>query len=80
MVDLFNKKLFAQKLKDNLLEKNEIFKKAFKHEGFEFEDIYREYLGYARKLKSYVTNVPVVLAEACLSGKSILSKGLKGHF
>ena len=80
VVDLFNKKLFAQKLKDNLLEKNEIFKKAFKHEGFKFEDIYREYLGYARKLKSYVTNVPVVLAEACLGGKSILFEGAQGAF
>ncbi|MDO8747909.1 MAG: adenylosuccinate synthase [Candidatus Omnitrophota bacterium] len=80
VVDLFNKKLFAQKLKDNLLEKNEIFKKAFKHEGFKFEDIYREYLGYARKLKSYVTNVPVVLAEACVSGKSILFEGAQGAF
>ena len=80
VVDLFNKKLFAQKLKDNLLEKNEIFKKAFKHQGFEFEDIYREYLGYARKLKSYVCNVPVVLAEAGLSGKSILFEGAQGAF
>ena len=80
VVDLFNKKLFAQKLKDNLLEKNEIFKKAFKHQGFEFKDIYREYLGFARKLKSYVCNAPVVLAEAAGEGKSILFEGAQGAF
>jgi len=78
--DLFNKDLFAQKLKDNLLEKNEIFKKVFSHKGFKFEDIYKKYLAYARRLKPYVCNVPALLNEAQERNKSILFEGAQGTF
>lgn len=78
--DLFNRGLFAQKLKDNLLEKNEIFKKVFNHKGFKFNDIYKQYLSYAKKLKGHVCNVPLVLYEAQNKNKSILFEGAQGAF
>ena len=78
--DLFNSKLFSQKLKDNLNEKNDIFRKAFHHQGFRFEALYRQYRAYARKLKPYICNVPLVLAQAREEGKSILFEGAQGSF
>ena len=78
--DLYNKELFARKLKDNLLEKNDIFKRVFRHKGFAFKDIYEQYLGYARRLKTLVANVPVDLAQAQEQGKSILFEGAQGSF
>lgn len=78
--DLYNKKLFARKLKDNLLEKNDIFKRVFSHKGFAFKDIYEQYLGYARVLKNLVSNVPVELGQAQEQGKSILFEGAQGSF
>ncbi|OGX27225.1 MAG: adenylosuccinate synthase [Omnitrophica WOR_2 bacterium RIFCSPHIGHO2_02_FULL_45_21] len=78
--DLFNQMIFTQKLKDNLLEKNEIFRKVFKHKGFKFEDIYKQYLGFARKLEPYLCNGPLVLAQAQEEGKSILFEGAQGAF
>lgn len=78
--DLYNKRLFARKLKDNLLEKNDIFKRVFSHKGFTFKDIYEQYLGYARRLKSLVCNVPVELGLAQEQGKSILFEGAQGSF
>ena len=78
--DLYNKELFARKLKDNLLEKNGIFKRVFRHKGFAFKDIYEQYLGYARRLKTLVANVPVDLAQAQEQGKSILFEGAQGSF
>ena len=78
--DLYNKKLFARKLKDNLLEKNDIFKRVFRHKGFAFKDIYEQYLGYARRLKTLVANVPLDLAQAQEQGKSILFEGAQGSF
>lgn len=78
--DLFNRQLFAQKLKDNLLEKNEIFRSVFKHKGFKFNDIYKQYLGFARKLEPYACNAPLVLAHAQEEGKSILFEGAQGAF
>lgn len=78
--DLYNAKLFAQKLKDNLTEKNEIFNKVFHHKGFKFDDIYSQYLKYARKLKDYVCDAPLLLFEAQNEGKSILFEGAQGAF
>lgn len=78
--DLFNPVIFTQKLKDNLLEKNEIFRKVFKHKGFKFKDIYKQYSGFARKLKPYICNAPLVLAQAQEEGKSILFEGAQGAF
>ena len=48
MVDLLNPRVFREKLKDNLKEKNEIFKKVYRHAGFNFNKIYKEYLNYGR--------------------------------
>lgn len=78
--DLFNKSLFERKLKDNLLEKNEIFKKVFSHKGFRFKEIYPLYLSYAVKLKPFICNVPIALAKADSEGKSILFEGAQGAF
>lgn len=78
--DLYNKDLFAEKLRDNLLEKNEIFKKAFGHEGFKFDVIFKQYLGYAKKLKPFISNVPVLLCKAQEENKSILFEGAQGAF
>ena len=78
--DLSNPQTFAQKLRDNLAEKNEIFRKVFCHKGFRFKDIYRKYLAYGRRLKPYVCNVPVFLSDALEDKKSILFEGAQGTF
>lgn len=78
--DLFNPGLFAQKLSDNLQEKNEILKKVYKHKGFSFRELYKEYLTYTRELKPYVCNVPLFLASAQSGEKSILFEGAQGAF
>lgn len=44
MLDLLNRSVFRDKLKDNLKEKNEIFKKVYHHPGFQFKDLYQSYL------------------------------------
>ena len=54
MIDFIDEEVFAFKLKDNLVEKNNIFKKVYLSEGFSFEAIYDEYVAYARILKPYV--------------------------
>lgn len=78
--DLFNPQLFSQKLRDNLTEKNEIFNKVFQHKGFKFQDIYKKYSAYARKLKPLVCNAPLILAKAQGKGKDILFEGAQGTF
>ncbi len=80
MVDLLNPKVFAEKLKDNLKEKNEVFKKVYKHPGFDFKAIYREYINYGNLFASYISNTALLLNEAICDKKDILFEGAQGTF
>ena len=80
MVDLLNPKVFGDKLKDNLKEKNEIFKKVYQHSGFSFQKIYRQYLDYGKLFASYVCNTAVLLNKACDEKLDILLEGAQGTF
>lgn len=80
MVDLLNAKVLRDKLKDNLREKNEIFKKVYRHSGFDLDKIYKEYLNYGKLFSSYICNTHVLLNEAVLNKKDILFEGAQGTF
>lgn len=80
MIDLVRPQVFAAKLKDNLKEKNEIFRKVYKHPGFSFKQIYREYLEYALKLKPYLCDVAELLTRAAANKKPLLFEGAQGTF
>ncbi|MCM8795665.1 MAG: adenylosuccinate synthase [Candidatus Omnitrophica bacterium] len=80
MIDLLNPKIFRIKLKDNLKEKNEIFNKVYRHPGFSFNKIYREYLEYGRRLKKYISSTHHLLNRAIRQKKNILFEGAQGTF
>lgn len=80
MVDLLNPRVFADKLKDNLREKNEYFKKVFNQGGFHFDEIYNEYKGYARRLKPYVCDTALYVNAEIAKKKSVLFEGAQGAF
>ena len=78
LVDLLDKDVFRKKLKSALVEKNEIFRKIYRHRGFSFEKIYREYLSYAERIKKYAFDCTGFLNAAIKEGKSILFEGAQG--
>jgi adenylosuccinate synthase len=80
MVDLLNPKVFSEKLKDNLKEKNEIFKKVYRHSGFNFNSIYKEYLNYGKLFSPYISNTALLLNQAITDKKDILFEGAQGTF
>jgi adenylosuccinate synthase len=80
MVDLLNKNVFADKLKDNLLEKNEYFKKVFGQSGFRADEIFGEYMGYAERLRPYVCDTALYLNAQIDKGRSVLYEGAQGAF
>ena len=80
MIDLSNPHVFRDKLKDNLKEKNEIFKKVYGHPGFNFEKIYREYLKFGNLFAPYVCNTAVLLNKATNEKRDILLEGAQGTF
>jgi adenylosuccinate synthase len=80
VVDLLNKKIFREKLLDNLREKNEIFRKVYKQKQFSFDRIFREYSGYARLLRGFACDTALLLNAKLDEGKSILFEGAQGTF
>ncbi|MFA6130126.1 MAG: adenylosuccinate synthase [Candidatus Omnitrophota bacterium] len=80
MVDLSNPRVFRDKLKDNLKEKNEIFRKVYQHSGFSFEKIYRQYLAYGKLFAPYVCNTALLLNNAIDEKLDILLEGAQGTF
>ncbi|MFA5004926.1 MAG: adenylosuccinate synthase [Candidatus Omnitrophota bacterium] len=80
MVDLLNPAVFSDKLKDNLKEKNEIFRKVYQHPGFNFKKIFDEYMGYARIFAPYICNTVALLNAASGKNKNILLEGAQGTF
>lgn len=80
MGELFNDSVFKEKLKDNLREKNAIFRKVYNHEGFSFKKLYSEYKRYADKLYPYVCDTKILLEKAIKLKKSLLFEGAQGTF
>ncbi len=80
MGDLLNPGLLRRKLKDNLKEKNEIFKTVFHHPGFHFRDLYQTYLNYGSQLKKYICDTLELLDVAVKEKKAVLFEGAQGTF
>ena len=80
VIDLLNPRVLKEKLKDNLREKNEIFKKVYGHPGFSYKEIYNRYLRYGRQLSRYICDTSRLLAAAFEEKKSILFEGAQGTF
>jgi len=80
MVDLLSPRVLQAKLEDNLNEKNEVFRKVYRHKLFQFEPIYQEYLRYAKVLKPFICDTALFLNREIDAGKSLLFEGAQGTF
>jgi adenylosuccinate synthase len=78
MADLLNGKVFREKLENNLEEKNSVLDRIYGARTHSFGSLYKEYLGYAERLKGYIVNTSVLLNDAISRGKSILFEGAQG--
>jgi adenylosuccinate synthase len=78
MVDFINPLVFSLKLKDNLREKNPLFKKVYNFRGFSFKSIYEEYRRLANILKPYVCDIVDFFYEQ--RKKRFLFEGAQGTF
>jgi adenylosuccinate synthase len=77
--DLMHKEVFKEKLKENIEYRNEILSKIYGLDTLEFEAIYEEYLGYAEKMKEFVTDISVRVYDEIKNGKNVLFEGAQGN-
>ncbi|MFC6200484.1 adenylosuccinate synthase [Lactiplantibacillus nangangensis] len=78
VADLLDKDTFAELLKRNLKEKNQIITKLYDLEPLKFEDIFEDYYNYGQQLKPFVTDTSVVINDALDDGKRVLFEGAQG--
>lgn len=76
--DLLEKDTFAEKLRINLKEKNELFTKIYKKPAFEFSDVFDKYYEYGQKMKKYVTDTSVLVNDALDHDEKVLFEGAQG--
>ncbi|MBI5048116.1 MAG: adenylosuccinate synthase [Deltaproteobacteria bacterium] len=76
--DLLREEVFREKLKFNLLEKNQLLKNLFHENGFEVHDMYNQYLSYTERIADYITNTSSYLNNAINKQKNILFEGAQG--
>ena len=78
MVDLLDERVFRKKLEENLIQKNLYLIQVLKEKGFEFSEIFDEYLQYKKQLERYVADTSRILHEEIEKGKHILFEGAQG--
>jgi len=78
IIDLLDKDEFAEKLRRNLVEKNNLFVKVYGKEALKFDEIYETYLGYADRIRSMVTDSSLTIDVSIQAGEKVLFEGAQG--
>ncbi|SFM97456.1 adenylosuccinate synthase [Thermodesulforhabdus norvegica] len=78
--DLINEKVFLEKLKNNLEEKNFLLRNFYGVEPVSEEDTASRYLEYGSRLKPYIDDVSLYVNRYLAQGKNVLFEGAQGTF
>jgi len=73
--DLFDPKIFREKLEVVLKEKNAVLAKIYNTLPIDADDIVAEYMAYAERMKPYVTDATLLVHEAIREGQHVLLEG-----
>lgn len=78
IADLLDEQIFAERLKQNIHDKNELIVKVYQGEALDFDSIFEEYYAYGQEIAKYVTDTSVILNDALDQGKRVLFEGAQG--
>ncbi|MGB8361986.1 MAG: adenylosuccinate synthase [Acidimicrobiia bacterium] len=76
--DLFDTKIFSEKVEAALEEKNKILPRIYNTLPMGPDEIIEEYLGYAERLRPHVTDTSLLLHNAIRQGEEVLFEGAQG--
>lgn len=80
VIDLLDKKVFSEKVKQNLEIKNFMIKKYYKDEGFQARNILKTFGEYRKLLRKYVADSTAFLHKCIEQRKTILFEGAQGTY
>ena len=78
IVDLLNRKVLEEKIRENIKEKNNLLKKVYGHDELDVEEIIKQYVEFDKIIDKYIKDIPSYLNNAIAEGKSILLEGAQG--
>jgi len=78
VIDLAEEEVFRRKLGETLAQKNYYLTHVLQEPGLELEPLYQEYMQYGERLRAYITNTSLFLAQQLKEGKRILFEGAQG--
>ncbi len=78
MVDFLQPEVFKAKLRSNLELKNKIITAVYGGKTLDFDGMYTEYLGYAKRLERFTCDTGVVLYDAIKANKRVIFEGAQG--
>ncbi|MEK8128967.1 adenylosuccinate synthase [Paenibacillus filicis] len=78
IADLLDAEEFERKVRHLVAEKNVLIEQVYGSKGLDADSIIQEYLGYAERLRKYVTDTSVVLNDQIDDGKKVLFEGAQG--
>ncbi len=76
--DLMDREEFANRLQYNLEEKNLIISKIYNKAELVYEEILEEYMIYAEKIRSFVTDASLEINRSLDQGQKVLFEGAQG--
>lgn len=77
VADLYHPKIFREKLEMNVAETNHVLG-SLHAEGFDVEDIFDRYMGFAGDIANYVSDTDIVINDMIKENKDILCEGAQG--
>ena len=78
VIDLLDKRVFRERVRENLKLKNFLIQRYYKAEPFKLRDVIKEYDAYRGLLKRYVGDNVQFLHKSMEEGKSLLFEGAQG--
>ena len=76
--DLLHKEVFLEKLKENIEIKNAYITKVYGGEALNFDEICKQYLEYAERIRPYVCDTSVRIYDEIMNNKNVLFEGAQG--
>ncbi len=78
VIDLLDREHFAEKLRRNMEQKNELIEKIYGAEGMDYETVLAECEEHAEFLRPYAADTSLILSRAVYEGKNVLFEGAQG--
>lgn len=78
IIDLYYPDIFREKLVNNLTDINYILEHRYKKDKFDANEIFDRYMGYAEKLKQYVSDTDIAVNDIIDDNRKVLLEGAQG--